>query len=194
MPLIGRFGLFLFACLGAAAFALAAAAAQSVLEKAKDAKALAAAGRFAAALSALDDAAQLVWDKAPLSCRQIQWVAKTASGFGQYESRDTDVFASSETMLAYAEPIGFAWRKSGEIWHAELSADLVIRSKAGAELYRQKAFGRFPVASRVRNREFNLNFTFKLSGIARGAYVLETVLHDAVSGKEGTCALPFSIR
>ena len=193
MPIIMRLGFFLAFCL-AVPFAVGPAAAQSISDKGREAESLAAAGRSADALAALDDAAQIVWDKAPLSCRRILWVAKKAAGFGQYDPRRSDVFAADATMLAYAEPIGFGWRKLGEIWNAALVADFVIRSKAGVELYGQKAFGRFPVASRVRNREFDLNLTFRVSGISPGAYVLQIVLHDTVSGKEGSCALPFSIR
>jgi len=184
----------LLASLGVAACAIGPVAAQTVSDKAKEAEDLAAQGKFADALVALDDAVSLLWDKAPLECRRVLWVAEEAPGFGEYKPRETNVFSSGEALLAYAEPIGFGWRKSGDLWHAEMAADVIIRSKDGAELHRQDDFGRFPIASRVRNREFFLNLTFKLSGIPTGDYIVETVLRDTVTGKKGACALPFTIR
>ncbi len=183
----------LLASLGVAACVIGLAAAQTVSDKAKEAEGLAVQGKFTDALVALDDAASLLWDKAPLECRRVLWVAEGASGFGEYNPRETNVFSSGEAMLAYAEPIGFGWRKSGDLWHAEMVADVVIRSKDGTELHHQDDFGRFPVASRARNREFFLNLTFTLSGIPTGEYIVETVLRDTVSGKKGSCALPFTI-
>ena len=136
------------------------AAAQTLSDQAKQAESLAAESKFAEALAVLDEAERLVWDKAPLSCRRILWVAEQASGFGNYNPRETNVFNSGEAMLVYAEPIGFGWIKSGEIWHAELAADVVIRSKDGAEIYRQNDFTRLPMASRAQIREFFVNLTY----------------------------------
>jgi len=180
--------------IGAVALAAAPAAAQTIAGKAAEAETLAKAGKFADALVALDAAADILWEKSPLACRRILWVADKASGFGAYNPRETNVYKSGETMLAYAEPIGYGWRKSGDIWHIDMVGDLVIRSADGAELFRKDDFGAFAIASRARNREFMLNLTVTLSGVSPGNYVAETVLRDKVSGKEGTpCRLPFVI-
>jgi hypothetical protein len=170
------------------------AAAQSVAEKAKQADALAADGKFVDALATLDDAEGVVWDKMPLACRRILWVADKASGFGIYNPREGNAYGAGEAMLAYAEPVGFGWRKSGDIWHAELAADVVFRSDSGAELVKKQDFGHFPLASRVRNREFQLDLNFSLSGAPPGKYLVEIQLRDQVTGKKGSCTLPFVIR
>jgi hypothetical protein len=120
--------------------------------------------------------------------------AVKASGFGNYNPRETNVFNSGEAMLVYAEPIGFGWIKSGEIWHAELAADVVIRSKDGAEIYRQNDFTRLPVASRAQIHEFFINLTYTLSGIPAGEYLVDTVLRDTNGAKQGTCTLLFVVR
>jgi hypothetical protein len=183
-----------FAVVLLAAIAAGPVAAQTLSDKSKEAEGLVAEGKFADALAALDEASRLVWDQAPLSCRRILWVAEKASAFGNYNPRETNIFSSGEAMLVYAEPIGFGWRKTGEIWHAVLAADLVIHSKDGAEIYRQGDFADLPVASRARIREFFVNLTYTLSGIPAGDYLIDTVLRDTNGEKRATCTLPFTIR
>lgn len=151
----------LFAFFAAVCLTMTAAAAQSVSDDARQAERLAGQGKYLAAMAALDSAADVLWQKAPLVCRRILWVADRASGFGEYNPRETAVFKSGDAMLAYAEPIGFGWRKSGEIWHTNLVADFIIRSKSGKELLRRDDFGKFDIASRARNREFMLNLRYR---------------------------------
>jgi hypothetical protein len=170
------------------------AAAQTIADDAKNAEALAAGGKYAEAMDALDDAADAIWQKSPLICRRILWVAERAPGFGEYNPREGDVFKSGEEMLAYVEPIGFGWRKSGEIWHTDIVADFIIRDKAGKQLYRKDDFGKFAIASRARNREFNVNLTYSVTGAPPGDYVAVTHLRDKVTGKEGSCSLPFQVK
>jgi hypothetical protein len=179
---------------GALAAIAGSAAAQTLADKTKQAEAFADSGKFVDALAALDEAETLVWERMPLACRRILWVADKAAGFGIYNPRESDVYGAGADMLAYAEPIGFGWRKSGDIWHADLAADVVIRSENGTELFSKPDFGHFPIASRVRNREFQLDLKFTLSGVPAGKYVLETTLRDTIGGKKGTCRLPFTIR
>ncbi len=170
------------------------ATAQTVSDDAKKAEALAAGGKYADAISALDDAAELLWRKSPLVCRRALWVAEKAAGFGEYNPREDNAFKSGEDMLAYAEPIGFDWRKSGDIWHTDLVVDFIIRGKDGKELFRKNDFGKFDIASRARNREFMLNLSYSVTGAPAGEYIAETHLRDKVSGKQGSCSLPFTIK
>jgi hypothetical protein len=170
------------------------AAAQDLSGKAKEAETLAAVGKFMEALAALDEAADALWAKAPLSFRRALWVAEPPSGFGAYTPRNSDTFASGEKMIAYVEPIGFGWRRAGELWRTDLVTDLVIKSKDGAELLRKAEFNKLQIASRVHNREFMAHFTYTFTGIPKGEYIAETIVRDAVTGKSGTFALPFVVR
>ena len=190
-----RWGIIVLAAalLGGAGLA-GPAAAQTVVDRAKQAEKLAADGKYAAALDALDGAADTIWEKAPLMCRRILWVADKASVFGAYIPRETDTFKSGEPMIAYAEPIGFGWRKSGDIWHTDLVADFIIRDPKGKELFRQDDFGKFEISSRIRNREFMMNLTYTVTGAPAGEYVAETHLRDKVTGKQGSCNLKFVVK
>jgi len=172
----------------------ASAPAPTTSGKASELEGLAAQGKYAEALAALDDMAAALWDKAPLTFRRALWVVAPPEGFGAYNPRENSVFASGAKMIAYVEPIGFGWQKSGELWRTDLSVDLVVKSKDGTELLRREDFQSLRIGSRVRNREFMANLTYTFSGIPRGDYVAETTLRDKVSGKSGTFSLPFTIR
>ncbi len=168
--------------------------ADEIVAKAQDAEALLAQDKTVDALAALDEAQGVVWEKTALTFRRALWVAEKGSGFGVYNARDNDVFAPGAPMLVYAEPVGFGWNHTGDIWRTDLIADVTIRAQDGKQLFAQEEFQKLALASRVRNREFMVNFTYTLSGITPGDYLLETTLRDQVTGKKGSFTLPFSVR
>ncbi len=157
-------------------------------------EALAAQGQYAEAMAALDDMAVALWEKAPLTFRRALWVAATPQGYGAYNPRESNVFKSGATMIAYVEPVGFGWRKNGDIFETDLGIDLVVKGKDGAVLLRKDDFQAMRIGSRVKNREFMAHLTYTFSGIPAGEYVAETTLRDRVTGKSGTFALPFTVR
>jgi len=173
---------------------LGPATADELADRTKAAEDLAGAGKFLDAMDALDDAATLVWDRAPLTFRKALWVAETPAGFGAYNPRETNEYAAGDEMIAYVEPVGFGWRKSGDMWQTDLAADVSIKDKDGKEIFSQKDFQKLALSSRVRNHEFMTRFTFTLTGLPAGTYTLETTLRDAISSKSGSFALPFAIK
>ncbi len=173
---------------------IGSAAAQDIAGKADEAEALARDGKFIEAMAALDEAANALWEKAPLSFRRALWVAEPPGGFGLFNPREDNVFDAGAEMIAYVEPVGFGWRKSGDVWVTDLVADLVVKSKEGEVLASQPDFNQLQITSRVRNREFMARFTYTFTGIPAGEYVVETVLRDKVSGKNGTFTLPIKVR
>lgn len=170
------------------------AAAQDLLGSAKQAETLAGQGKFVEALVALDEAATALWDRSPLLFRRVLWVAEPPGGFGAFNPRENAVFAAGAEMIAYAEPIGFGWRKSGDIWRTDMSIDLTVKSKDGQVLLQKSDFQKLQIGSRVRNREFMARVTYTFTGIRSGEYAAETTLRDNVTGKHGTFSLPFVIR
>jgi hypothetical protein len=178
----------------AVALSIGAAAADELADQVKAAEDLAGGGKFLEAMDALDDAATLIWDRAPLSFRRALWVAEAPVGFGAYTPRPTNEYASGDEMIAYVEPVGFGWRKTGDMWQTDLATDVTIKDKDGKEIYSQKDFQKLALSSRIRNHEFMTRFTFQLTGLPAGNYTLETTLRDAVSSKSGTFSLTFVIR
>jgi hypothetical protein len=178
----------------AIAFSIGVASADELADQMKAADDLAGGGKFLEAMDALDAAATLIWDRSPLSFRRALWVSEAPVGFGAYTPRPTNEYASGDEMIAYVEPIGFGWRKSGDMWQTDLATDVTIKDKDGKEIYSQKDFQKLALSSRIRNHEFMTRFTFQLTGLAVGNYTLETTLRDAVSSKSGTFSLPFVIK
>jgi hypothetical protein len=184
----------IFCGLAFVVFITGSAAAQDIAVKAGEAEALARDGKFIEAMAALDEAANAIWEKSPLTFRRALWVAEPPGGFGLYNPREDNVFDSGAEMIAYVEPVGFGWQKSGDVWVTDLVADLVVKSKDGEVLASQADFNQLQITSRVRNREFMARFTYTFTGIQAGEYLVETVLRDKVSGKDGTFTLPITVR
>lgn len=177
-----------------AAVMAGSAAAQEIVKKAEEADALAGQGKYIEAMDALNQAIGVLWDQSPLIFRRALWVAEPPAGFGAYDPRETNTYAAGEDMIAYTEPVGFGWRRTGDIWKTDLVADIVIKSKDGQTLFSQADFQKLQIGSRIQNREFMARFTYTLTGIPPGEYVIDTTLRDIVSGKSGTFSLPFVIR
>jgi hypothetical protein len=172
----------------------APAAAADVVARATEAQALADQGKFIEAIAALDAASDALWEQAPLTFRRALWVAGPPNGFGAYTPRETNVYAAGDQMIIYAEPVGFGWSRTGDIWQMNLAADMVIKSKESEVLLSQPDFQKLTIASRLRNREFMTSLTLTLTGIPAGEYIADTTFRDQVSGKQGTMSLPFVIK
>jgi hypothetical protein len=146
------------------------------------------------AMAAIEDASAMIWDHAPLSFRRFHWVEGKPRGFGSFTLRENAVFESGAAMLAYAEPVGFHWRREGDLWRTDMAVAIVVKDAAGKELGRQDNFGKLEIRSRVKNREFMTDFTYTLRGLPAGNYQIETRIRDEVSGKTGSFSLPFTVR
>jgi hypothetical protein len=179
---------------GSASGQISIPAAQSVVDKAREAEALAGQGKHVEAMMAMDEATATLWEKSPLVFRRALWVAEPPEGFGVFNPRENNVFAAGAPMIAYAEPIGFGWRRAGEIWRVDLAIDIVVKSADGTVLLERADFQKLEIGSRVRNREFMTRVTYTFTGIAKGDYILDTTLRDKVSGKKGTFTLSFVVR
>jgi len=163
-------------------------------QQVKSAETLATDRKFVEALDAMRTATVSVWEAAPLTFRRALWIEEAPGGWGVYAPRSGATFASGDKMIAYAEPVGFSWRESGELWVIEWTADMVIKSKDGTELQRVNDFQQLKITSHERNQEVFASFTYTFTDIPSGDYVVDTVLRDKGSGKTATFSLPFVIR
>ena len=165
--------------------------------RAGDVDALAAQGKYIEALAALDETAAALWEKAPLTMRRALWVAAPPTGFGSYNCynpRDNNVFASGAKMVIYAEPVGFGWRKDGDVWQTDVAIDVVVKGRDGTVLQRAPDFTNLRIGSRVKNREMMAQLTYSFTGIPAGEYIVESIMRDKVSGKTGSFSLPLIVR
>jgi hypothetical protein len=87
-----------------------------IVDKATQAESLVANGKYMEAVEAIEGATTSLWDKLPLSFRKALWIAGPARGFGSSTPRETNAYLAGDEMIAYAEPVGFRWRKVGDMW------------------------------------------------------------------------------
>jgi hypothetical protein len=185
----------IFAALLASVIASASASAGAIADKAAQAESLAADGKYLEAIDVLNQATIPLWGKSPLSFRKALWVAERPRGFGSYNPRETNAYKGDDKMIAYAEPVGFGWRKAGDIWHSDLAADCTLKSKDGKPVASQTLTGASLDVS-TRSPVFMghfIHFILNMSGFSAGEYVADFTVRDAVSGKRGTFSLPFVI-
>jgi putative sensory transduction regulator len=165
-----------------------------IVERAREADFLAGAGKYLESLDVLDNATVALWLKAPLTYRRALWVEAPAESFGTFTPRRDNIFATGEKMFFYGEPVGYGWRKMGEMWQMEFVADAALRNKNGEVLWEQREIMDKQLQSRVRNREFMTTFTYRFPQIPAGEYIIDAILHDRVTGKNVTTSLPFVVR
>ena len=98
-----------------------------------------------------------------------------------------------ETLVVYAEPVGFGYKQDGTISEVDLLLDFEVKSKDGRVIGGQKGFANPQLRSRVQNREFFVKVTYDFSGIPAGEYEVTTAVNDKTSGKSGSFTLPFTL-
>jgi len=151
-------------------------------------------GDYLKAVDHLQEALQVVWNKAPLAVRNVTFVAEQPEGYGQYQPRGEDVFEAVDPILLYCEPVGYTVVGGGNSYKFGLSADFVIQDESGQVLGGQEKFGQWQIVSRSFVTEFMMFFTLNLKGLPQGKYKLVVTLHDLNSDKNIAFDKPFAIR
>ena len=140
-----------------------------------------AAGDAAALVATLREALHAAWLEAPLHVRMAVLARDSGRGYGMYRSREDNRYAPGEPVLIYVEPVGYGYRQDGETWRFGFRTDLLVLDKAGAVIGGQEGMTQVELESRNPVKEFNLDLTYTLTGLAPGVYVLRTTLHDRYS-------------
>jgi hypothetical protein len=170
-----------------------AAPAGEIADKAAFAESLAADGKHVEAIEALDEAVTSLWNKSPMSFRKFLWVDRDPHGFGAYTPRPTNVYKAGDRMIAYGEPVGYAWNRTEHGWQCNLHWTVTFKTKDNKKLkvYSPNDFFQHVQESRTRIREIMMVFTFALTDVPAGEYIVDITLRDLVSGKWGVFSLPF---
>jgi len=150
-------------------------------------------GQYLDALAALATAQDKVWEKSPLLFRKTIFVASDPQGFGIYDLHEGSTFKRSEKIILYAEPIGYGFRKDGELNVIDLSLDFEVRAKDGRLIGGQKAFASPQLRSRVQTHEFFVKVVYRYSAVPAGDYEVKTTVNDRTSGKSRSFTLPFTL-
>ncbi|GAA0773069.1 hypothetical protein E1180_11010 [Roseibium denhamense] len=171
-----------------------AAVAGALQDKASQAETALSEGNASKAITLMREALVDVWAQAPMSVQTAIFVAAPADGFGIYTAKDGTVFNGGEPILVYLEPVGFLWKRQGDLYTSLLTVDFDLTSPDGKVLAGQKGFGRFDFKSRVPNTEYMANLTLNVSGAPAGDYVLVLTVNDENGGESVKVEMPFSIQ
>lgn len=160
----------------------------------KEAQTQAGKGDFASALTSIDKAKVLAFEKAPLALNHFQFVQAPGEAYGVYRPRESNVYKPDEVVYIYSEPAGYTFKKEGDIYKFSLTADFLLMDGEGSVLGGQKNFATFGFQSRMPNTEFMLNLTYTFTGLTPGKYKIETTVKDDNSDKKTSKTLEFEIR
>ena len=178
----------LFACVFAAS-----AAAGPLVEAAKKAEELAAAGNTVGAHDAIRDAFGAFAATLPFTIGKVAFVSAPPEGYGMYAARPDAKFRPGEPLISYVEPVGLTWRDTNGTLESQFTVDLELLDTKGTVLAEQKAFGSFAFKGSVRNQEVFAKLTLNLTSPPAGDYVLRYRFRDAASGAVAMSEQPFSI-
>ena len=144
---------------------------------------------FSEALAAYDAA----WSKAGLSFAIVTFTEGGSAGFGKYTERAGNSFSEGEEIAVYAEPVGFGFESSSNGYSYQLDASYRLLNLSGQVLAEQQEFASFSGSGRTKQRELSAALTFQFGGLPAGDYILEASFADAVSNRNATLSLPFSV-
>lgn len=175
------------------ALAASAAAAGPLVEAAKKAEELAAAGNTVGAHDTIRDAFGNFAATLPFTIGKAVFVSAPPEGYGMYATRPDAKFKAGEPLISYVEPVGLTWRGDPGALESQFTVDLELLDTKGTVLAEQKAFGSFAFKGSVRNQEVFAKLTLNLTGPPAGDYVLRYRFKDAASGAVAMSEQPFSI-
>ncbi|GGE91468.1 hypothetical protein GCM10007285_18870 [Stappia taiwanensis] len=161
----------------------------------KDAPASAAAATPEAALSKAQAELDTAWRALePLGFSAGLFVeAGSVVGYGAYVPRAKASFAPTDTLVVYAQPVGYGYRETETGYGIRLTADYTLLTPSGQVLAEEKGFARLTSDSREKRRELYITLRLGFDGLRPGAYTLLARINDAVSGKSGELSLPFTV-
>ena len=137
--------------------------------------------------AARDLFAQVLNQSPTLGFTQSLLIAETATGFGVFNARASNVFKKGEPILIYCEPYGFGYGTPGAgLYSVNFVVDLQVLDASGNQLANAPGATEYNMTSRHQNKEVMANITYSLDGIPVGQYTLVTTLHDKNSGKSGS--------
>lgn len=169
-----------------------AAFAGAITDDAGNAENLLAQGQPAEALAAFDKATDAFWAASPLQFR-VALFAASVKGFGQYEPHADANFRSGDTALVYLEPVGYGFTPSSGGYDVAFTTGIEIRTAGGILLAKTDDLGRLDWHGRSESHEVQAAVGVTLPTLKPGDYQLKLTLTDAVTAKQASVTLPFTI-
>lgn len=158
------------------------------VDKATEIEAMLAAGDTAGAMAGAQALLDQVWaDLGVIGFTNTVLVAEPANGFGNYIPRADAVFKVDEPIMIYAEPYGFGYGEAAPgVLSMGFDVDLKVTNDAGEVLGELVDLMQMEIKSSYKNKEFQANLTYTLTGLPPGKYVLLTTMRDKNSDRTGS--------
>lgn len=125
------------------------------------------------------------WQEAPLGALNFNFVSEPPTGYGKFTKRDNTVYNPLDKILIYFEPVGYTARQMGDQFNFGLSADFMVKDKAGVVIGAQPNFYQWSENGRTYLTEVMVFMTINLQGLEPGEYKIILTLHDKNSDKTG---------
>lgn len=111
----------------------------------------------------------------------------SATGYGVYEPRQSNIFSPGETLELYVEPVGYSFgpvQKENNAYSIDLSTDIIVSEPSGREVTSIRGFHAGNMTTHHKNTEAFLVLTLTPSqGVPEGDYVITYIVKDNNSGK-----------
>ena len=153
----------------------------------------------------IEQAAQAVWQRLPLSLERTILLTEPARAYGVYQERPDNTYLVSGPdrpvfpgkgmpVYAYLEPIGYRVKRleNGRFAY-NLAMDVSLFDGRGNHLFSKKDFMKNQIVSHHFQREMFLNVTVSLKGAPPGKYKLLLTLKDVYGGQKVSVGLPIRL-
>jgi hypothetical protein len=148
-------------------------------------------GQRLEALALTDQAAQELWNQVGLGVASVVLTREEAQGYGMFNPRENNVYASGEPVLAYVEPRGYrVTSPQPGLFAFGVRVDVSLLSPQGEVLWGKENLLVKDMVSRRFNREFYITLTLNFKGAPAGEYVLLLTLHDQQASTPVQVRLP----
>jgi hypothetical protein len=169
------------------------AASGELVSSANTAEGLAAQNKYLDAIDEMSWAVAKLWQWSPLLVRRALFVAGQPGGFAVYDERKDAVFKRDETMVIYAEPVGYGYSFDQGQYSIDLVLDYEVKDKTGKVVAAQVNFGTSSFKSRVQSREFASIITYSFTTLNPGDYEVTTTMTDKATEKTANFTLAFTL-
>ncbi len=151
-------------------------------------------GQYLKAIETLTGAEMILWGRmTEMTTRRDLLVKKEPLSFGAYDPRPNNLFRPGETIIVYAEPVGYTIQESEGRYRFALTADFNLLDGKGQVLGGQRDFGRWERVSHTPATDFMLFITYDSTELAPGNYAIETLINDTNSSRSVKLITPVII-
>jgi hypothetical protein len=127
------------------------------------------------------------------------FISSESEGYGIYNEKHSNVFKPGDEVIIYVEPIGYTYRtltdeNGTKLYSIELSADMTVTDKNGANIGEQKDLPLLDVLSHHQNKELHGELsTTGTETLEPGDYTVKWTITDENSGKTFDIVKDFTI-